>query len=67
MQRLKPGVKEYEEMGYKALIHANFGNKNSEKVNNDAKQWLLARWGNPVKRVPALAHLLENYNEKAET
>ncbi len=65
VRRLKPGIKEYKEMGYKSLIHRNFGNKNSEKVNNDAKQWLLARWGNQVKRVPTLAHLLECYNEKA--
>ncbi len=37
MRRLKPGIKKYKEMGYQALIHANFGNKNSEKVSNDAK------------------------------
>lgn len=55
----------YKQHWYYALIHKNFCNKNSEKVNEDAKLWLIARWSDRVRRVATLSQLFEEYNEKA--
>lgn len=66
MGRLKNQVKDYRKTGYKALIHGNIGNDNAEKINDEAKGWVIARWALPFNRVPSLARLKELYNEKAE-
>lgn len=63
---LRRKLNHYKQYGYDALVHKNFCNKNSEKVNEDAKLWLVARWSDRVKRVATLSQLFEAYNEKAE-
>jgi hypothetical protein len=62
---LQRKYKQYCEQGYEAILHAGIGHKNSEKVNEAAKEWLLARWADRVKKVANLAQLLDEYNEKA--
>jgi hypothetical protein len=52
--------------GYEALIHGGTGNLNSEKINNDAKEWLIARWGDRVNKVANVAQMLDEYNERAK-
>lgn len=64
-RRLKARYKRYKSEGYESLIHGNLANKNSEKIHSDAGVWLLSRWADQVRRVPNLAHLLNEYNEKA--
>ena len=48
-----------------SIIHGNTANKNSEKINGEAGIWLLSRWADQVRKVPNLAHLLLEYNQKA--
>ncbi len=66
VRRLKQKNKVYLEKGYESLIHGNFCNKNSEKVCNDSKLWILKTWANQVERCTSAAHLLQMYNEMAE-
>jgi len=42
--RLREKVKSYLKEGYTSLIHKGYCNKNTEKVNEEAKLWLLAKW-----------------------
>ena len=42
MARLKEKYDKYKKNGNLSLIHAGYGNKNTEKINEDAKLWLLA-------------------------
>lgn len=51
---------------YAALIHGGLGNKNTEKINDDAKEWLIARWGDRVNKVANIAQMLSEYNERAK-
>lgn len=62
---LQRKYKAYLEEGYPALIHRGHGHKNSEKINDHAKEWTLARWCDRVKKVANLAQLLDEYNERA--
>lgn len=55
----------YIKMSYEGLIHKNFLNKNSEKVNELAKQWLLSRWSDQVEKCPSIQHLFVEYNKMA--
>lgn len=63
--RLKEKYKTYLRDGYISLIHKGFCNKNTEKINDQAKLWLLAMWANPVHRVTSETHLLNLYNQEA--
>lgn len=65
VRRLKDRQKRYLAEGYESLIHKNFCNKNSEKINDDAKLWLLSRWADRVKRVATVAQLHREYNLRA--
>lgn len=62
---LKRKYKAYLDSSYSALIHAGHGHKNSEKINVDAKLWLLARYSNMVQKIANMAQLLDEYNELA--
>lgn len=62
---LQRRYKSYIEDSYGVLVHGGHGHKNSEKINDDAKEWTLARWTDRVKKVANLAQLLDEYNEKA--
>ena len=57
---------DFIEKSYKSLIHGGHGHKNSEKINDNAKIWVIARWADRVKKVANFAQLLSEYNEKAE-
>lgn len=66
-RRLQDKYKKYMAEGYQSLIHAGFGHKNSEKLNDDAKSWVLARWSDRVKKCASYSQLLREYNELALT
>lgn len=66
VQSLKRREKKYREEGYESLIHGSFCNSNSEKINDDARMWLLMRWADRVRKVPSITHMLREYNAKAE-
>ena len=62
---LQRKYKSYTAGSYEALLHGGHGHKNSEKINDLAKQWTLARWCDRVYKVATLAQMLDEYNEKA--
>jgi len=49
VKKLYPRIKEYKEQGYRVLISKKFGNNNSEKLTEEAKQWLIAQYASPLK------------------
>jgi hypothetical protein len=49
--------------GWKTLIHPSFGNKSSEKLCEEAKYWLIARWATPVNKL-TIQQLFEEYNRE---
>lgn len=65
-RRLADKYRDFTRMGCESLIHSAFCNKNTEKINDLGKMWMLARWANQVDRVTCEQQLLEEYNEKAE-
>lgn len=65
-RRLKDKYKAFQEEGYISLIHAGFCNDNSEKINDTAKSWLIARYADPVNRVATTWQLWVEYNKKAK-
>lgn len=65
-RRLQDKYKKYINEGYQSLIHAGFGHKNSEKLNDEAKSWVLARWSDRVKKCASYNQLLREYNEMAK-
>ncbi|GEP52343.1 hypothetical protein FNO01nite_30150 [Flavobacterium noncentrifugens] len=64
-RRLHDKWKLYKTEGYVSLIHKGFCHKNSEKINDDAKAWVLARWANRVQRCATHMQLLREYNKVA--
>lgn len=56
---------DYLNEGYQLLIHRNYCNAAAEKINEDAKMWVLARWANQVTKVATIQQLLCEYNAKA--
>lgn len=66
VRRLKQKIKSYKATGYEALIHKGFCNKNSEKINDDAKLWMLSRWADQVQKCATVAQLFAEYNVRAE-
>ncbi|MCH4824266.1 hypothetical protein ML462_13905 [Gramella lutea] len=64
-RRLKQKFTNFKTEGYESLIHAGFCNKNSEKIGDDAKQWLIARFADQVNRIANIEQLWVEYNEKA--
>lgn len=65
-RRLQDKYRKYLAEGYESLIHGNWCNKNSEKINDDAKIWLLSRWTSVVNRIATEQQLLGEYNQMAE-
>lgn len=55
---------EYASNGYESLINKLYGNKNSGKITEDAKYWIIARYATPVDKVTT-QQLLAEYNEEA--
>lgn len=66
-RRLQWKLEEFEKNGYRSLISAKFGNKNTEKVPEQAKIWILTRWTDNVKKVATINQLFQEYNEKADS
>jgi len=64
--RLREKVKTFLKEGYPSLIHKGYCNKNTEKINEDAKWWVLAMWSNMVQRVTSIEHLFVLYNKEAK-
>lgn len=65
VRRLKDKYRSYKKEGYYSLIHRGFCNKNSEKIQDIAKPWILSRWADRVDRVANTAQLLTEYNKRA--
>jgi hypothetical protein len=60
---LKRKYKAYIKDSYESLIHKGHGHKNSEKINDEAKLWILARWSDRVNKIANMAQLLDEYND----
>lgn len=65
-KRLRDRYNLYLKEGYQSLIHSGFGHKNAEKINDDAKMWVLARWSDRVKKCTGYTQLLREYNQMAD-
>ena len=65
-RKLQDKFKAYKKEGYVALIHKNFGNNNSEKINENAGVWILSRWADPVNKCVNYDQLLTEYNHYAQ-
>jgi len=63
---LKIRYDKFIENGYEGIISNKWGNKNSEKINDSAKVWLISRMANQVEKVANMAQLLYEYNLKAD-
>ncbi len=57
----------FERIGYESLIHGNWCNKNSEKINDKAKVWMLSRWSSMINRIATELQLLAEYNQLADS
>ena len=64
-RRLKERLDLFEKEGYINLASGKFCNKNTEKIPEEAKLWLLTRWSDNVKKCASLTQLFREYNEKA--
>jgi hypothetical protein len=54
-----------KEDGWLTLIHPNYGNRASEKLCEEAKYWLIARWATPINKL-TLQQLTNEYNKEVE-
>lgn len=64
--RLREKLKRYLKEGPSSLIHRGYGNRLAEKLTEEARRWLLARWTNMVEKATSEEHLFELYNQEAE-
>jgi len=62
--RLTRKLNEYVPNNYDALISKKYGNRNSEKINEEASQWLIAQYALPIKQ--STAKLWVMYNKLAD-
>jgi len=63
-RRLQDRYKIYMEDGYESLIHKNYANKFTVKINDEAGEWILAQWMSQIDRV-TIEQLFVRYNQKA--
>jgi hypothetical protein len=61
-RRMRERYNLYHQEGYESLIHNNFGQKNAERLSDDAKSWVLARWCDQVRKCTNYNQLLREYN-----
>lgn len=66
-KRLRLRYEEYRKEGYKGLISDKVGNSNSEKICEEAKDWILSKWAQRIEIVPGESQMLQLYNKEAET
>lgn len=64
-KRLRDKFNLYLKDSYISLVHSGFGHKNSEKLNDESKSWVLARWCDRVKKCTGYTQLLREYNQMA--
>lgn len=64
-RKLQDKFKAFKTNGYEALIHKGFGNNNSEKINENAKMWVLSRWADQINVCATINQLLLEYNHIA--
>lgn len=62
---LQRALAKYKATGYEGLIHKNYGNAHSEKINDTAKMWVLSRWTNQVQKCANEQQLFLEYNAAA--
>lgn len=65
-KRLRDRYNAFKKEGYQSLVHKGFGHKNAEKISDEAKYWVLARWADRVNRCANYGQLLREYNAYAE-
>lgn len=63
--RLRERLTRYLKEGPASLIHRGYGNRIAEKLTEESRRWLLARWSNPVEKATSVEHLFELYNMEA--
>ena len=63
-RRFEEKYKKYFAEGYASLIHKNYGKPNAEKLTEDAKDWLIARYASNINKC-TIMQLFFEYNEKA--
>jgi len=66
-RRLKEKHKAYQKEGEAIFIHKGYCNRNTGKLNDEVKLWILSQWANNIERMTSEEHLLQEYNEYAET
>lgn len=64
-QAFKRVFKEYLNNGYGTLVSGKFGNNNTEKITEEARDWLIARWATPIEKL-TLVQLFNEYNNKGK-
>jgi hypothetical protein len=65
-RRLQAKLEEYKNKGFESLIHAGFDNSNSEKINEEAKMFVVAQWAKTTPyKIASMAQLLVEYNAQA--
>lgn len=64
-RRLKLKLEEYEKDGYGSLISGKFRNRNTEKITEEAKLWILSRWADRINKVTGITQMFREYNEKS--
>jgi hypothetical protein len=65
--RLREKLNRYLKEGPVSLIHRGHGNHVAEKLSEQSRRWLLARWSNMVEKATSVEHLFELYNQEAIT
>lgn len=65
-RRLKEKYNTYKEDGYESLIHSGFCNKNSEKITDEGKLFLIQRYADRKNRVANIMQLWREYNQEAK-
>ena len=61
-RRLRERLKVYQTHGYQILIHKNYCHTHSQKLTENSKLWLLAKWSNQVQRTVCISQLHQEYN-----
>lgn len=65
-RRLRDRYNRYIAEGYQSIVHNGFCHKNSERLSDEGKYWVLARWSDRVMRCTGYSQLLREYNKIAE-
>ena len=62
VRRFRERYQRYHEEGYESIIHSNYCNNNSEKINKKAGMWVLSRWCDQVDKCANITQLFVEYN-----